>query len=108
MPYDGGMAILRFAMILTLALAGCSDGGNKGGYPDADPAARVCTGEIYDNCAGDDQCDSGMCKLFSGEFQVCTQACTPGDNTTCPPGTGKCNNKGLCKPTLNNDCRPAD
>jgi hypothetical protein len=51
-----------------------------------------------------------MCHLFSGEFQVCTQACTAGDNSTCPKSAGdttpKCNNRGICKPAINNMCKP--
>ncbi len=75
--------------------------------PDADLAAPLCTGVIYDNCTTDGQCMSGMCKLFSGDFQVCTQVCN--DAAPCPASSGaaaKCNNRGLCKPTINNACRP--
>ncbi len=87
-----------------VAIAAC--GGDKSGVPDADPAAPLCTGVVYDNCTTNAQCMSGMCHLFSGEYQVCTQACTAGDNSTCP-GTGpKCNNRGICKPAINNMCRP--
>ena len=106
------MQLLRVALVLAVvgwAAPGCG-GGDKGGSPDADPAAPVCTGNLYDNCTSNSQCDSGMCHLFSGEFQVCTQACTAGDNSTCPASVGggmpKCNNRGICKPALNNMCKP--
>jgi len=98
----------RMALV-ALLLIGCG-GGDKGGVPDADPAAPECTGLVYDNCTKSSDCDSGMCHLFSGEFQVCTQPCTAGDNSTCPTSVGggmpKCNNRGICKPALNNMCRP--
>src|SRR5690242_17137304 len=96
-------------MALVLALIGCG-GGGKGGTPDADPNAPVCTGVVYDNCSNSGQCMSGMCHEFSGEFKVCTQACTANDNSTCPLSAGgttpKCNNRGICKPAVNNMCRP--
>ena len=105
------MQLLRVALVLLLVgSAGGCGGGGKGGTPDADPAAPLCTGVVYDNCTSNSQCDSGMCHTFSGEFQVCTQQCTAGDNSTCPPSVGggmpKCNNRGICKPALNNMCRP--
>jgi hypothetical protein len=102
------MQLLRFAFVVAL-VAGCG-GGDKGGIPDADQAAPLCTGALYDNCTSSSQCTSGMCHLFSGEFQVCTQPCTAGDDSTCPASAGgtspKCNNRGICKPAVNNMCRP--
>jgi hypothetical protein len=97
---------MRLAWLLSFAFA-CTAADKTA--PDADPAAPLCTGVVYDNCTSAAQCMSGMCHLFSGEFQVCTQACTAGDNSTCPQslgGTPKCNNRGICKPALNNMCRP--
>jgi len=105
--YNRVMRVILIAFVI--AVVGCG-GGDKGGVPDADPAAPVCTGVIYDNCTSNTQCMSGMCHLFSGEFQVCTQTCTAGDNSTCPQSAGgttpKCNNRGICKPAINNMCRP--
>ncbi len=101
----------RIAVLLCLVLGsggGCG-GGDKGGIPDADPNAPVCTGQLYDNCTSSSQCMSGVCHEFSGEFQVCTQPCTAGDDSTCPLSSGmtaKCNNRGICKPAINNMCRP--
>ena len=105
------MHVLRMALVIaSLAACGGDGGGNKGGAPDADPSAPLCTGVIYDNCSTAAQCQSGMCHLFSREFQVCTQTCTAGDNSTCPQSAGgttpKCNNRGICKPAINNNCRP--
>ncbi|MDQ3368258.1 MAG: hypothetical protein M3680_22770 [Myxococcota bacterium] len=101
------MHLLR--LLTLLALLGACETEEKGGSPDADLAAPVCPGVVYDNCTTDAQCMSGMCHLFSGEFQVCTQACTANDNSTCPTSGGeaaKCNMRGICKPTINNACRP--
>ena len=102
------MDLLRISIVLMLVA--CGGGGDKGGVPDADPAAPVCTGVVYDNCTSNDQCDDMNCHEFSGEFRVCTKACTPNDNSTCPLDKNmqqaKCNNRGICKPLVNNDCRP--
>ena len=105
------MQVIRMMFVLiALGTWACGGGGGKGGAPDADPGAPLCTGVVYDNCTSNSQCGSGMCHLFSGEFQVCTQPCTAGDNSTCPTsaggGTPKCNNRGICKPAVNNMCRP--
>jgi len=80
------------------------DGGNGS-------AARTCTGSAFDPCTTADQCASMNCHLYNGAgIQVCTQVCTPGDNTTCPVdatgANGVCNNMGMCKPAKANDCVP--
>jgi hypothetical protein len=74
-------------------------------------AMRTCLGSAFDPCTTSDQCDSMNCHLYSGTgVQVCTQVCTPGDNTTCPvDATGAnatCNGMGICKPSKANDCVP--
>src|SRR5690348_4151025 len=92
------MALTRIACALLFALAAC--GGGSGGDDDGDdtpqtdapanppidsPAGPACTGAVFDPCTSNDQCTSGNCKLFMGDgIQVCTQACTPNDNSTCP------------------------
>jgi hypothetical protein len=94
--------------VVVAVIAGCETKAEKP-PPDADPSAPLCTGVVYDNCTSNTQCMSGDCHLFSGEFQVCTQPCTAGDNSTCPLSSGmtpKCNNRGICKPAVNNMCRP--
>ena len=83
--------------------------GSGSGMPDAGGTALpACTGAVYDPCTGPAQCTSDMCQLFNGAgIQVCTQACTPGDNTTCPQQNGApatCNNMGICKPNAANSC----
>jgi hypothetical protein len=103
--------LARLAIVFGVALGtvifACSD--DSGTIPDADPAAPVCIGNVYDNCTSNEQCLSGMCHLFSGEFQVCTQTCSA--SNPCPAtNTEKCNNRGICKPTKNDSgsggCRP--
>ncbi len=97
------------ALALTLSACGGDGGGSTPPLPDADPAAPMCTGDVYDNCTDAAQCSSNNCKLFSQDaIQVCTQACD-GANP-CPmdaAGTiGECNSRGICKPSRANACRP--
>jgi hypothetical protein len=78
-------------------------GGGGGGMDTVDGgAALACTGAVYESCTDAAQCTSGQCKAFGGDgIQVCTQTCTPGDDTTCPQLNGQpatCNNMGICKP----------
>jgi hypothetical protein len=105
--YDGGMRSLLF--LLAIAASACGGGGGGGSIPDADPNAPLCTGAVFDNCTSSDQCQSQNCKLFEQDaIQVCTQACDA--NNPCPddasgnPAT--CNNRGICKPSRANACRP--
>ncbi len=71
-------------------------------------ASRMCEGALYDLCTTAADCDSGMCQTFDNEgFSACVQACTPGDNTTCPESNGitaNCNNRGICKPMVESGC----
>jgi hypothetical protein len=96
---------------------GDSEGGSGTGGGTADTlvdggvgsgGAATCTGAAYDPCNAAAQCTSGVCQNFAGSgFQVCTQACTPGDNTTCPMQNGlpaTCNNMGICKPAAATSC----
>jgi len=101
----------RFLIATTLALAACSAGPDdefRGGDVDA-AAGPACTSAVYDPCTSNTDCASANCHLFSQSgFQVCTTACTPLDNTTCPVDSsgvvGQCNQKGLCKPAVQNSC----
>ncbi len=77
----------------------------------SDSGANACTGVAFDSCTDNTQCMSGNCHLFSQSgFQVCTTACTPNDNTTCPTdesgANAQCNNMGICKPAQANSCTP--
>ena len=102
------MSITRALAISALvAAAACGDGGKS--MPDAPavdaPAGPACTNAVYDPCTSNAQCTSMNCHLFMSDgFQVCTQACTPGDNTTCPGVGASCNNMGICKPAAANNC----
>lgn len=87
---------------------GDTGGDDTGG--DGDEALAACTGAVYDPCTDAAQCMSGTCQAFEQDgIQVCTQMCTPGDNTTCPELNGQpatCNNRGICKPPGANSCSP--
>jgi hypothetical protein len=98
-------------MVLIALLAACSSYDVHLVDSGAGSAARTCLGSAFDPCTTSDQCSSMNCHLYgSTGFQVCTQVCTPGDNTTCPvDATGAnatCNMMGNCKPAKANDCVP--
>src|SRR5262249_48845474 len=48
---------------------------------DAPPAA--CTGVVYDPCTDPSQCTTDTCHTFGSNLEVCTETCTPNDNSTC-------------------------
>lgn len=51
-------------------------------------SGAACDGSTYDLCNTGSDCASGNCHLFQASgFSVCTVACTPGDNSTCPGGS---------------------
>jgi hypothetical protein len=87
---------------------GTGTGSGSGSGSGTTSTAAACTNAIYDPCTDASQCTSGKCQLFMQQgFQVCTQTCTPGDNTTCPTQNGQpaaCNNMGICKPAAANTC----
>ena len=98
---------MRAALVVALALGGCSS------YEAhlVDAGASSCPGVAYDPCTTNDQCMSMNCHAYnSAGFSVCTQACTPLDNSTCPVDStgvhGTCNMMGNCKPAKANDCTP--
>ncbi|HUJ60348.1 MAG TPA: hypothetical protein VLX92_17725 [Kofleriaceae bacterium] len=73
------------------------------------PVGSACTGAVYDPCTSNDQCMSMNCHFYNASnLQVCTQACTAGDNSTCPVDStgsnGLCNTMGNCKPAAANPC----
>ena len=103
---------MRFATLITFVLAviavACS--GNDVHMVDSGGGgSNTCAGSAFDTCTTNDQCMSMNCHLYNGAgLQVCTQACTPLDNTTCPLDAtgvnGICNMMGNCKPAKANDC----
>ncbi|MBA3817838.1 MAG: hypothetical protein H0X17_03025 [Deltaproteobacteria bacterium] len=120
-----GCLLALIALGLAGVLAGCTAGEEdppaadaattptSDGAPGADagidgPARMACTNALYDPCTTNAQCTSGTCRVFSGSaLQICTQACTPGDNSTCPQQAGavvQCNTMGVCKPAAPNNC----
>ena len=78
--------------------------------PPADAAiADACLGALYDPCMSDSECESGVCKDYTGAgFEVCTEACVycgPTCLGTCgldSTGQGRCNMMGLCRPDVAN------
>src|SRR4051812_16960799 len=106
------MRILALTILSSLAL-GCSSTTtvtvDAAKQVDAAGSASACTGAVYDPCTTGSQCTSMNCRFYmQANFTVCTQTCTPGDNTTCPvdsSGTNAvCNGMGLCKPAQPNHC----
>ncbi|HUS32673.1 MAG TPA: hypothetical protein VMZ53_29430 [Kofleriaceae bacterium] len=87
---------------------GTGTGMGTGSGSGSGTSAATCTNAVYDPCTNASQCTSGKCQLFNQQgIQVCTQTCTPGDNTTCPTQNGQaatCNNMGICKPPAANSC----
>ncbi len=100
-------------LVVSLTLAACGGGEDPPPADTAQPSdtggGNACTNADYDPCTDNTQCTSGNCHLFQQSgFQVCSPACTAGDNTTCPVDSsganGQCNNMGICKPLAANDC----
>lgn len=88
---------MRWRLVLTCAwglmIVGCAG--------DSPPSSGRCSGALYDPCAEEHECDTGLCQNFAAEgFQVCSQVCD--DATPCPTGT--CNGNGVCQPAAPNDC----
>lgn len=96
------ISITAFALLLVAVCAGCAG--------DAPPdTTRSCTGELYDACLQEHECMLNNCRNFAADgFQVCTTACTAGDDSTCPKTfdgkTVTCNMMGICKPPAANAC----
>ena len=100
---------LGFGVGLALAALACSTGDENVVIPDADPAAPLCTRAVYDNCNDNSDCSSSNCHQYDdARIRVCTQECS--DANPCPNdaagNAAKCNNMGICKPTVANACRP--
>jgi hypothetical protein len=92
---------------LVIALVACSS--YEAHLVDSGGGSSTCPGAVYDPCTSNDQCMSLNCHAYNTSgIQVCTQACTPGDNSTCPVdatgANGFCNNMGNCKPAKANTC----
>lgn len=71
------------------------------------PKNTTCSGDLYDPCNTEHDCQSALCLPF-GSFSACTQACTAGDDTTCPKQAGNvvtCNAGSNCQPAAPNTCK---
>ena len=97
---------MRRVILLTMCFACWSCVGTSKQSESQQGASGVCTGQLYDGCTSDDQCDSGFCKLYSNrDVQVCTQTCSA--TNPCPSQDGKAvvyNNMGHCRPVAANSC----
>jgi hypothetical protein len=98
-------------VLLTLTIAACGGGGGEDPPPidstPQDSSGAACTNADYDPCTTNDECTSGNCHFFNqSAFTVCVPAC--GGGTPCPDDStgnpGTCNNMGICKPAVANDC----
>jgi hypothetical protein len=106
------MRFVLAAVIASFALAAACSGGTTvhvDAKADGMGSGPPCTGAVYDPCTDPSQCMSGNCHFYMGNgFTVCTAACTPGMNSTCPVdatgSNGFCNNMGICKPAMPNNC----
>jgi hypothetical protein len=103
------MSIRCVLAVLIVASLGCPGEDPAQVTADAPPSGGPCTGAVYDPCTTADQCMSQQCHFYmQSNFTVCTQTCTPGDNSTCPVdasgANGVCNNMGRCKPAVANNC----
>ena len=104
------MTVRCVLALLVAATFGCSSNDPAPATPDAlQMSTGPCTGAAFDPCTTNDQCMSMDCHFYgTSNLTVCTQTCTPGDNSTCPvDASGNhalCNTKGLCKPVAANNC----
>lgn len=92
---------MSLAMLLGVLLGACTG--------DEPASNRTCAGNLYDTCQQEHDCMSGNCHNFMTEaFQVCSTACTPGDDTPCMTTfDGKkatCGADHICTPPAANDC----
>jgi hypothetical protein len=74
------------------------------------PKDTSCKGVLYDPCRAEHDCSNMNCLPFAGGFSACTQACTVGDNSTCPKTangmTVTCNANAVCEPPeANSSCK---
>ena len=95
---------MRIAIMFALVLGGCAG-------DEVDPGnGLVCSKALYETCADEHDCDSGLCKFFQGDdMTVCSQQCSAA--MPCPQYMGmavECNGQGICKPPAAIECRIAD
>ncbi|HUJ58370.1 MAG TPA: hypothetical protein VLX92_07755 [Kofleriaceae bacterium] len=97
-------------LAFVFAIAACTSSAPAGHVDALEPA---CTGAIYDPCNTEHDCGANAptCQNYEASgFQVCTTACTAGNDSTCPTQNGMaatCNDMGLCKPPAANACKLA-
>jgi hypothetical protein len=105
---------MLIATLLVLAGAGACTGAAPGG-------TRTCAGNLYDACLDEHDCMLHNCYNFMAaqfqvQFEVCSVACTVGDDTPCmtndhgQKATCKAigdTSAGICTPPAENDCMRA-
>lgn len=70
------MRIWITAIAIAVAVAACTG--------DAPNDERACAGNLYDTCAEEHECMSGVCHNFVTQgYQVCATGCTVGNDTPC-------------------------
>lgn len=98
--------MIKAVLSLVIVLAACGGDDSQQAKPDATPGP-ACTGALYDHCVSPSDCMSQNCHFYQqSNFTVCTQTCNA--SNPCPvdsSGTaGTCNNMGICKPSVANNC----
>ncbi|MCW5801780.1 MAG: hypothetical protein KIT31_05290 [Deltaproteobacteria bacterium] len=96
---------MKQLVLVAFVLSACVDSTTDTDVTNLEAAAS-CGGQLYDACSADDQCDSGLCKLYSNRnVQICTQRCS--ETEPCPSQDGQpvvCNNMGFCRADAANAC----
>lgn len=74
---------------------GTSMGGGGTGGTDTTTGTGGGKAGFLEPCTVNEDCESGVCFNFTSKGNHCTKACTA--DTDCPPPSGFCNPKGVCK-----------
>ncbi len=95
-----------FGLVVALMFGACT-----GDAPKSD-GGQKCIGALYDPCNTEHDCQNGNCVPFADKgIMVCSQSCTAGDNSTCPPQymdpkmPAVCTANAQCEPMAANSCR---
>lgn len=99
------LVLLLVGLLVVFGSSACD--GSKPKQPDG---GDVCTGQLYDPCDSEHNCQGGNCRPFDDEgITVCTQACD--ESTPCPDTTTgakvACDSSQLCEPAAADDCHIA-
>jgi hypothetical protein len=79
------------------ASSAASGGAGQGGAGGGGGAGGTPKKGFLEDCALDEECESGLCYNFNAKGPKCSLPCTgPAD---CPPPSPGCNMMGICKPS---------